>query len=404
MSAGSEHFWRIPFDWESRKEWLEMPFPVEEYEARVARIRKLMSEQGIDYLVAWSGPGDTANVRYIANFESWWGHSFVVVPASGDLVFLTDAIFHGEPMHSNVHMTWIKDVRPLEHAHSAKAPKNLVDEIADIVRAGGGSSARVAVAGLENCPQRFAQRIDERLGKANVVSGSKLMYDVRAIKSPREQAIQREACRIADAGLMAAIDAAKPGVSEIELAGIVHGTVFGMGAESLYTLQVGAGARGALKNCRASSRKLVDGDILALDVVLSYHGYHTDTHRSVMIGKPSELQLKMLDGTLAVEDAVVPHIKPGVTVAELQEIGRKEIRKWGLEQYYYDFLGHGCGLTLVERPMMFPGSTEVLEAGMTFYLEPMVVVHNLATACNENLVLVTETGCEFFSHAPRKHW
>ena len=64
-------FNRVPFDWENRKEWLDIPFPLEEYEQRVTNIQQAMKEADLQSLVIHGAPGWLAGaVRYISNFPS----------------------------------------------------------------------------------------------------------------------------------------------------------------------------------------------------------------------------------------------------------------------------------------------------------------------------------------------
>lgn len=395
--------WRIAFDWPQREPWLELPFPEDEFRQRVARIRARMDRDGLDALVVYGGPGDVANMRYVTNYAAVWGDSLIVIPREGEVAMATDAIFHGEPMHSNVHTTWVRDFRPIEHAYTSADPGSPADEAADILRSAGVDPRRTGLAGRVRCPEPLFRRLIERLGTVPP-DASRVLEDVRAIKSPLEQAAQREACRITDRALEAAYTIIGPGVTEAEVAARIYETGIRLGAESVYYMQVAGGARGSIKNCRPSMRALEDGEIVSLDIMMTYAGYFTDTHRSFMIGRPSELQRRMLEATLRVEDLVLEHVRPGVKVADLQALALTAIRRHGFEDNYYDFLGHGCGLSMVERPHMFSGSQEILAPGMTFFLEPMVVVHGLATVCFEDLVLVTADGCETLSKCERKTW
>ncbi|MFF2902229.1 hypothetical protein [Streptomyces sp. NPDC057966] len=75
---------RVPFDWESRKQWLEIPFPIEEYHARVAAVRVRKAEAGLDALVVHGAPGWlNGDVRWISNFLTAIGNTVVVLPADG---------------------------------------------------------------------------------------------------------------------------------------------------------------------------------------------------------------------------------------------------------------------------------------------------------------------------------
>ncbi len=63
--------------------------------------------------------------------------------------------------------------------------------------------------------------------------------------------------------------------------------------------------------------------------------------------------------------------------------------------------GHGIGCMLFESPSLRYGTSEdVLEPGMTFAFEPMIIVDGLGTACVEDVMLVTETGIEPLSGLP----
>ena len=102
----------VPYEWEDRLPFLDLAFPIEEYEGRVARVRAAMAREGLDCLLAFGGPADPSNVRYLSNHEPSHGDNVVVVPAEGDLMLSTNWLMHGEPMHTLIWMTWVRDVRP----------------------------------------------------------------------------------------------------------------------------------------------------------------------------------------------------------------------------------------------------------------------------------------------------
>lgn len=92
-------FSRVPFDWEHRKDWLDLPFPIEEYQHRVVKLRQAMRKADLQSLVIHGGPGWLGGqVRYISNFPSDIGNSIVVVPIEGELMLTTDSIFHSAPI------------------------------------------------------------------------------------------------------------------------------------------------------------------------------------------------------------------------------------------------------------------------------------------------------------------
>ena len=75
---------RASYAWEDREKWVQLPFPVEEYQARVDKLRAEMEKEGFDALLIHGMPARSGHVRYVANFNSFLGNTVVVIPKSGD--------------------------------------------------------------------------------------------------------------------------------------------------------------------------------------------------------------------------------------------------------------------------------------------------------------------------------
>ncbi len=95
--------------------------------------------------------------------------------------------------------------------------------------------------------------------------------------------------------------------------------------------------------------------------------------------------------------------KPGATVNEIVKAMNEVIAAGGWAEWDWS-TGHGFGLDLAEAPFFIPQNEEPLEAGMCFYLEPMIVPTDLGTACPEDMILVTENGCEQLTTTPLRNW
>ena len=89
---------RASYAWEDREKWLQLPFPVEEYQARIDKLRVEMGKEGFDALLVHGMPARSGHVRYVANFNSFLGNTIVVLPKDGDPAIITETVFHGEPM------------------------------------------------------------------------------------------------------------------------------------------------------------------------------------------------------------------------------------------------------------------------------------------------------------------
>jgi Xaa-Pro aminopeptidase len=365
-----------------------------------------MLSVGLDAVLVYGSPADPANVRYLTNYESWWGHTFVVVPLRGEVTLITNALFHGEPMHSGFHTTWVADARPVPHPHSTKNPPDVGDVTGRVLHERGVAAGAVGVAGERVLPGSVERALRRSAPAATWRSADHLLARMRRIKSPREIEVYRAAGKATDAGFLAAIACARPGVTEFEIAAKMVEATIAAGARPRAGGTVQTGARTSLKNTAPSHRVVREGDLLFLDNPASVGGYWTDAARNIVVGKPSTDVHHMLETVLEQNERLQEAIRPGARICDLQQLMRGIAERAGLGEWDYTELccAHSGGLSLVEEPMWWWGNPEPLEPGMTFYLEPMIIRHGVGTACTEDVILVTEDGCESLTTAPRRNW
>ena len=98
----------IPYTWEARSKYLDLPFPEAEYEERVNRMKDEMTKKGIDSLLVFGNPHDKGDVMYLSNFYPF-GRAALIIRKDADPVLITDGILHGEPINSYSWMTWLRD-------------------------------------------------------------------------------------------------------------------------------------------------------------------------------------------------------------------------------------------------------------------------------------------------------
>jgi Xaa-Pro dipeptidase len=79
------------------------------------------------------------------------------------------------------------------------------------------------------------------------------------------------------------------------------------------------------------------------------------------------------------------------------------VRKHGFAEWDWS-CGHGFGLDLVEDPLIVPGNKRPLEAGQTFFIEPMIVPTHMGCSCFEDSILVTDAGAERLTTSRVRTW
>ncbi len=167
-------------------------------------------------------------------------------------------------------------------------------------------------------------------------------------------------------------------------------------------------------------RRLIDGDVLNIDVTVVLDGWHGDSSRMFAAGPPSTKAHKLIDVTYEALMRGVAAVKPGATLGDIGHAIQVyvEANRFSVVR---DFCGHGIGRRFHEAPNILhfgrSGEGPVLQSGMFFTVEPMVnagrpevkVLDDGWTAVTrdrslsaqfEHMVGVTENGCEVFTFSP----
>ena len=124
-----------------------------------------------------------------------------------------------------------------------------------------------------------------------------------------------------------------------------------------------------------SDKSLKDGDIINIDVTVIKDGYHGDTSKMFVVGKPSILAERLIRVTQESLYMAIRMVKPGVRLGDIGHIIQKHA-----ESHNYtivrEYCGHGIGANFHEEPQVVhygkPNTGEVLQEGMCFTIEPMV--------------------------------
>jgi Xaa-Pro aminopeptidase len=395
---------KVSYEWEHRQNYLALPFPQSEYDRRITAIQKSMAENGLEYLVVYGNPACTGPITYMANFDSFFGNTIIFLPVSGEPVLITDGIMHSEPMHSAIWTTWIRDIRPANHPATVRHTRNLSDFIVEELKKRGLEKASGGLVSAGFFPYNFMQRLADLLPGINLQPADPIFEQVRSIKSDLEVSLLRHTAKIASLGLDRVFTIDAIGMTEKQLAAEAV-RVFLEAGSDIPMIAVTSGVRSGLKHAPATSQKIQDGDMIFVDVGTPVHGYFSDVARSGVAGQAKLQQVAMLETALEMHNRVIEAIKPGVRICDLQRIAEDIANARGFSNYYFPTgFGHGIGTSVAETPILFPDNEAVLKKNMVFALEPMIVVEGVGTAVFEEMILVTDSGCEVLSDATLSTW
>jgi Xaa-Pro dipeptidase len=387
---------QVGYSWEKRKAWLDLPFPVNEYDSRVSNIRSKMRSAHLDAALILGDQNELGFLRYVTNFEPSLGRAVVLLPIEGEPLLVTDSIFHNEPLHSYLWMTWVKEVVAC-HPTIDDFTKNIIHSL----KQRGLSDKNIGIVNRYSFP---LLELEHALPQAIFTPFDSELSEIKSVKSPSEITLMKQVARITSKGMEAAVKAIQPGRTESEIVAEADFAMAKAGAHRhAFDTIVVAGPRAGLKHYYPTNRNLTEGDMVYLDMGASYHGYVSDMSRTVVIGSPSQRQKNALDVVLNIYSEMLRFGKPGVTAGELARFGIEKAEKadWGSS---YFGVGHGLGTTLKDLPFINRLSETVLRENMVFALEPMIVEIGFGTAVIEDVLQVTSSGLVPLTEYERKLW
>jgi Xaa-Pro aminopeptidase len=227
-----------------------------------------------------------------------------------------------------------------------------------------------------------------------------LVERLRAIKDAEEVARIQEATKLADAAFTEFVVGGLSGRTERELAFELALAMHRQGAERpSFDIIVAAGPNGALPHAMPRDVPVTAGQLVVIDWGAQLDGYCSDCTRTVWVGgeAPGAEEREIYDLVMKAQLAGLEAIRAGVSSRSVDATARELIDAAGHREHFGHGLGHGVGLDIHEAPRLSPRSDTVLEAGNVVTDEPGVYLPERFGVRIEDLVVVTEDGCEILT-------
>ena len=393
-------------------------FTEQEYAERLAAVRTRMAERDLE-LCLISTP---ENIYYLTGLDHWgyFAPHVLIVPAEGELTLVTrdmervtvanqvrNAWFAG---HADQETAAEVTVRLVEDRRHAKArTSKAASTVVEVIGERGDERARI---GLEQwssgLPYGLAQSIMAGLPDVEWAEISGLVDSLRVVKSAAEQACVREAARVTDAAMGAAIDTIRAGATERDVAAECHRAM----------IQAGGTFPGFGPFIRPASRLgeehtswgegiLSDGDMVFLELAGCVRRYHAPMGRLVFLGSAPDTAREMSRVCHEAFDAVLGALRPGVPARDVYAAWQGVVDRAGLAHYRR----HHCGyLVGIGFPPSWTGGNTVtglrpdsdweVRAGMTFHVLSWLLGTGRGDYFLSNTVLLGEGGPEVLTKTP----
>jgi len=238
-------------------------------------------------------------------------------------------------------------------------------------------------------------RLGRTIGFDRLRTGSRLVNELRRIKTDEELAAMGRAIATAEAAMAAVAPLVVPGVSMIDLAEAVEHELRAAGSRTpSFTTHIFTGLGDAdFDSGRATGRDPIpEGTSVMFDFGGVVDGYCSDFGRTVYCGPAPDDYLQTYDVMLAAQEAGRAAARPGALARDANAACRAPIEEAGLGEHFRHRMGHAIGMDVHERPFLSTEDETPLEAGMTFTDEPSIIVPGRWSLRIEDIIVVAEGG------------
>jgi Xaa-Pro aminopeptidase len=349
---------------------------------RLARLRGALAEAGVDAMVV----AQPENRTYLSGFTGSTG--WLVISAEQAL-FIADFRYHEQVLLECPDFTLVK------------MGLRLTDTLPGVVRQLG---ARRLGFEADHLTVADAQSWAEAIPEVEWAPLKGVAQALRSVKDGEEIAALRAAVRLADEALAAGLLQARPGMTERELAWAIESYLRTHGAQAAaFEIIVACGPNGARPHARATGAPLQAGEPIVIDMGARVNGYCSDLTRTICLGAPNDPARfwEVYHTVLAAQMAAEAALRPGLSGRDGDAVARNLITSAGYGDYFGHGLGHGVGLAVHEEPRLSRLNDAPLAPGHVVTVEPGIYLPGWGGVRIEDLVVVTESGIEVLTAAPK---
>ena len=349
---------------------------------RIARVMEELGKMGVDQMLVV----DPLSIFYLTGiylepFERFYG---LYLRADGKHAYFLNHLFT-VPEELGIEKVWYSDTDPVTE---------IVAKYLD---------AKSPLGVDKDLKARFLLPLMEMHAASGFVNASLAIDRTRGVKDAKEQEMMRTASAINDAAMGEFKKLVHEGVTEKEVADQTLKIYQSLGADG-YSFEplVAFGKNAADPHHSADHTVLKEGDCVLFDVGCIKDGYCSDMTRTFYFKTVSSEHRHIYETVHQANEAAIAKIRPGVLLCELDAEARNLITDQGFGPNFNHRLGHFIGLAEHEFGDVSSTNSQKVEPGMIFSIEPGIYLVGDTGVRVEDLVLVTEDGCEVLNHYPKQ--
>jgi Xaa-Pro aminopeptidase len=349
---------------------------------RAARLAEQLPAMEADAIVVTN----PVNLRYLTGYT---GTNGLAVIGPETRVFLTDFRYQ-EQAASEVDRSFERRILTLD----------LLGGVPEVLPA---DAERLAIED-GNMTVRAHHHLRELVGeRVELVPAADPVEALRAVKEPDEIEVIRAASQIADAGLREIMAEGLIGRTEVAVADSLERAMRSHGAAGLsFPSIVAAGPHGALPHAQPRDVEISAGELVVIDWGAVLDGYCSDCTRTLATGELDDESHVVYELVLEAQLAGLRAVRAGANGRDVDRVARAVIDAGGHADHFGHGLGHGVGMEVHEAPRLSQRSDSVLAGGNLVTVEPGVYLPGRLGVRIEDLVVVTDSGCEILTGVPKQ--
>jgi Xaa-Pro aminopeptidase len=376
---------------------------------RTKSLNEQIKQQQLDAVLCFKAE----NLRYMTGYRPlWWPISFLtrnagIMAADREpILFPTSGCY--ERCRDSMYWMTPGNIRPLATMEDPgiveeEIRKKFVPAFAEL----GITRGRI---GVDHVSMLTLIKLQEAFPEARFVNGDHCVLEASAVKNGEEIKCMRVASQMAAIAMDRAIRSIRLGIRECEILAEAMHSLYCNGMEvPQCNLIVTSGDGTAPLRRFASDRKVQWNELVFMDLGGCFNGYFSDFTRTVIFGRPSDLQKRIYRAVHEMMQEIKRTLKPGNTNADVNQAARRVVIEHGFKGHdYLGLLGHSIGVTGLTYPIIgeIAAASErevVLKPGMIFSLEPGIFIPGTPGGGGvrlEDTILVTEEGNEVLTTTP----
>jgi Xaa-Pro dipeptidase len=377
---------------------------------RAEQVRSFLEKNKLRAWIAWR----PEELLMLSGYFPYWGASFLIYFADAEPVLFVPQI---EPRDHIPPGITVRDY-PWGDLKCSEPYAVLVASVEDELAKAGARAEQVGltvaasrsalpIQGAEQIPlpENFANRFSAIAAKQQEHCKPSFA-DLYLRKTSEEIQAIRLANQVANVGLQVFSENLQPGIPEAAIAAKVESAIHQeIGANGIFhsrgwaMVQSGPNSADSGRFNRSTGRRLLNGDLVLIELATCVNGYWSDLTRMGTVGSPPTASAELLSIVKSAQQFAIDAIRGGVSASEIDAIARNKIAGEGLSAFFTHHTGHHVGFRYHDPGFLIaPGVSAKLEAGMVVTIEPGAYVPERGAGARfEDNVLVTEGGHEVLS-------